>query len=81
MYTGDNHEAVPMTTHGVLVGIEKEDHVDMQNLLDQVVEALIRVDGIGRVDAEYIGQMGDEKPIEDEVMETLMESAMPVKES
>lgn len=76
MLTGGNHQAPPITTHGFLVGVELEGTVSIDHVMNRLVDSLAFIEGVGRVEAEHIGEMTDEQSAEEEVMTTL-----PFKES
>lgn len=81
MLTGNNHEALPVTTHGFLIGVELESHVAIDHLMHKLVDAISYVEGVGRVEAEHIGEMGDYKSLEEEVLDSILTVAEPTKES
>lgn len=81
MLTGNNHEALPVTTHGFLVGVELEASVKIDELMYKLVDSLSFVEGVGRVEAEHIGEMGDYKSLEEEVLDTILTVDEPTKES
>lgn len=81
MLTGNNHEALPVTTHGFLIGVELEDTVSIDHLMNKIVDSISYVEGVGRVEAEHIGEMGDYKSIEEEVLDSILTVDEPTKES
>lgn len=81
MLTGNNHEALPVTTHGFLVGVELEAHVNIDHLMNRIVDSLSFIEGVGRVESEHIGEMGEYKSLEEEVLDAILDSPDPVRES
>lgn len=81
MLKGGNHQASPLITHGFLVGIEIEEGRSIDLVMNRMVDAVTYLDGIGRVEAEHIGEMGDYKSLEEEVLEALASEVQEVKES
>lgn len=79
MLTGNNHEALPVTVHGFLVGVELEPTVSIEHVMNRMVDSLSFIEGVGRVEAEHIGEM-DEQSSEEEVFEGALDAA-PFKES
>lgn len=80
LLTGNNHEALPVTTHGFLLGVELEDHVVIDHLMHKLVDAISYVEGVGRVEAEHIGEM-DHKSLEEEILDAALTVPEPTKES
>lgn len=79
---GTNHEAAPLTTHGLLIGIEIEEGVNIEALMARMVDSISYMDGVGRVEAEHIGEVGDYKSLEEEVLDAITgDIATPTKES
>lgn len=81
MLTGNNHQALPISTHGILIGIEIEETVNINHLISKLVDAISYVEGVGRIEAEHIGEMGDYKSLEEEVLDSILTVAEPTKES
>lgn len=81
MLTGNNHQGLPVSTHGFLVGVEIEEGTSIDHIMNRVVDSLSFIEGVGRVEAEHIGEMGDYKSLEEEVMDAILDVPLPTKES
>lgn len=81
MLTGNNHEALPISTHGFLIGVELEATASIDDVMHRMVDAISYMDGVGRVEAEHIGEMGDYQSLEEEVLDNILTMPEPTKES
>lgn len=81
MLTGNNHEALPVTTHGFLVGVELEVGTSIDLIMNRMVDSISFVEGVGRVEAEHIGEMGEYKSLEEEVLDSILTVDEPTRES
>lgn len=82
MLKGGNHEAAPLTTHGFLIGIELENGVNVDLVMARLIDSVGFIEGVGHVEAEHIGAMGDYKSLEEEVLDAITTSIdVPIVES
>lgn len=81
MLQGNNHKALRLSTHGFLIGVEVEEGVSLDHLMNRMVDSLSFIEGVGRVEAEHIGELGDYKSLEEEVLDSMMNLEEPHKES
>ena len=55
----------PTSFHGFVVGVEIEEKVTLQEIVNKLADSLQFLEGVGRVDVEYLGQVdtsGTEEP-------------------
>lgn len=81
MLQGNNHKALRLATHGFLIGVEVEEGTSIDHLMSRLIDSLAFIEGVGRVEAEHLGEMGAYTDLEEQVLDSIVTGEAPSKES
>lgn len=81
MLKGGNHQATPLLTHGFLVGVELEEGVQIDPIMNRLADSVSWIEGVGRVEIEHIGELDINKSLEEEVLDAMVTEVKEVQES